>query len=165
MVKTNFKDEKDLRNKTIHLAFSENELNEIDKHVGKNSTTRTAFIRDAIWRKITLKTSEQSTSQFSDSNSDLIFEYLEEIKKDIKRMNITKEIQGIFSTLKMMSGENKASKNMEIVDKVLKEHDGKLKITKLMSETGLNGLVYDVLAYYPEKYKINPKTNEVELHE
>ena len=166
MGKTKFKDPKDIRDKTVHINFSENEITKIDEYVGKNNTTRTAFIRDAIWRKIALtQKPEASNSQFSDSTGNLIFESLEEIKKEIKRFNIVKELEGIHSTLRTLESESNIKKNMIIVDEILKKHDGKLKMTKLMIETGLSGSLSGIIAYYPEKYKFNSKTSEVELNE
>lgn len=51
--KKGYKDPKDVRNKMIHLGFSENDIEEIDEYVKESSlNTRTAFIRDAISEKI-----------------------------------------------------------------------------------------------------------------
>lgn len=52
MPKTKFKDTKDIRDKAIHLAFSENEITQIDTIVKENYYgTRTNFIRVAIFDK------------------------------------------------------------------------------------------------------------------
>jgi len=147
-------DPEDKRTKLIHLAFSPNEIQEIDKHVKQANTSRTEFIRQAIQDKIMkIKNPEmfdKTTSNFNPSEFD---EYVRNIKLTVKQQNeileklaIVNQIQDNFTLLKSMAKQPEIAKNEKIIIDLIKEH-GPLKPLKIMDLADLRShKVYDVIS-------------------
>ena len=150
-------DQKDVRNKTIHIAFSENEITQIDKYCNLDDvklTTRTAFIREAIFDKIRRiknpKDYNQITKQF---DGEQISEFLKEIKTSNKqqkeilnRLVIVDQIQTNFKMLKNIAKEPEIEKNEKRIIALLTKHK-KLKPLKIMELSELSShKIYDVIS-------------------
>jgi len=150
-------DQKDIRNKTIHIAFSENEISQIDKYCKHDKiklTSRTEFIRQAIFDKIRRIENPEDYNLISKKfDVDQITEFLKEIKttteqqKDIlKRLEIVDQIQTNFKVLKNIAKEPEIEKNEKLIIELLKEHK-KLKPLKIMNLSGLSShRIYDVIS-------------------
>jgi len=150
-------DKKDVRNKTVHIAFSENELSQIDKYCKYEDlklTTRTEFIRQSIFDKIRrIENPELYNPVTKGLDSDQISEFLKEIKitnkqqKDIlKRLEIVNEIQNNFKVLKNMAKEPEMELNEKTIIGLLTEHK-KLKPLKIIKLSGLSShKIYDVIS-------------------
>ena len=150
-------DQKDIRNKTIHVAFSENEISQIDnycKHDKIKLTSRTEFIRQAIFDKIRrIEEPELYNSISKKFDVDQISEILKEIKSSndqqkeiLKRLIIVDQIQSNFKVLKDMAKQPELEANEKIVIDLLIEHK-KLKPLKIMKLSGLSSnKIYDVIS-------------------
>ena len=153
MAKTNFKDPKDIRNKLIHLAFSENEITKIDKYVDDgNYPTRTEFIRQAIFDKFD-RTENPDLFMTKTSNNGNLSEFLEEVranteqqKEILKTLPILNKIQQTLGILKTLTKQPEIEKNKKIVIDLLKKHKH-LKPLKIMELSKLaSHEVYDVIS-------------------
>ncbi len=153
MKKTDFKDPKDIRDKMIHLAFSENEVTKIDKYVDDgNFPTRTEFIRRAIYDKID-RIDNPEVFMTKTVNNGRIFEFLEEVranneqqKEILKTLPILNEIQQTLGVLQTLTKRPEIEKNKKIVIELLKEHTH-LKPLKIMELSKLASYeVYDVIS-------------------
>lgn len=153
MAKTNFKDPKDIRDKLVHLAFSENEIIEIDKFVDEgNYPTRTEFIRQAIFDKIN-RIENPDLFMTKTTNNGKISEFLEEVranneqqKKILKKLGILNEIQQTLGILKNLTKRPEIEKNKKIIIELLKKHKH-LKPLKIMELSKLaSHEVYDVIS-------------------
>lgn len=150
-------DQKDIRNKTIHIAFSENEVSQIDKYCKHDKiklTSRTEFIRQAIFDKIRRIENPQAYNQIRKTfDIDQISEFLKEIKTSndqqkeiLKRLEIVDQIQNNFKVLKNMADQPEIEKNEKLIIALLIEHK-KLKPLKIMKESKLSSnKVYDVIS-------------------
>lgn len=150
-------DQKDVRNKTIHIAFSENEITQIDKYCKLNDiklTTRTAFIREAIFDNIRRIKNPKDYSPIGQKfDGEQISEFLKEIKTSNKqqkeilnRLVIVDQIQTNFKVLKNMAKEPEIEKNEKLIVVLLTEHK-KLKPLKIMKLSGLSShKIYDVIS-------------------
>ena len=151
------KESLDIRNKTIHIAFSENEVSQIDKYCKHDKiklTSRTEFIRQAIFDKIRRIENPEVNNQISKKfDVDQISEFLKEIKSSndqqkeiLKRLIIVDQIQSNFKVLKDMAKQPELEANEKIVIDLLTEHK-KLKPLKIMKLTGLSShKIYDVIS-------------------
>ena len=150
-------DQKDIRSKTIHIAFSENEVSQIDKYCKHDKvklTSRTEFIRQALFDKIRRIENPEVYNQISKSfDVDQISEFLKEIKASneqqkaiLKRLIIVDQIQTNFKVLKEMGKQPEIEVNEKIVIDLLTEHK-KLKPLKIMKLSGLSShKIYDVIS-------------------
>ena len=150
-------DQKDIRSKTIHIAFSENEVSQIDKYCKHDKiklTSRTEFIRQALFDKIRRIENPEVYNQISKSfDVDQIPEFLKEIKASneqqkaiLKRLIIVDQIQSNFKVLKDMGKQPEIEVNEKIVIDLLTEHK-KLKPLKIMKLSGLSShKIYDVIS-------------------
>jgi len=150
-------DHKDIRNKTIHIAFSENEISQIDKlckHDEIKLTSRTEFIRQAIFDKIRKIENPEDNNRISKKfDADQISEFLKEIKTSneqqkeiLNRLIIVDQIQTNFKVLKNMAKQPEIEKNEKLVIELLTEHK-KLKPLKIMKLSGLSShKIYDVIS-------------------
>lgn len=123
----------EIRNKTVHIAFSEMELSKIDKYCMYGElklTTRTEFIRQAIFDKIRNKEHPQNTTS-SVSNVKAIekLDYLIELQET--DLEISKLIKQKFTTINGIKNGYKSLKEL-ISDKTFKENF-KLKADKIQS--------------------------------
>ena len=165
MPQKEYKNPQDLRNKSVHLAFSENEIADLDKY--REKTTRTQFIRQALNDKyIRIEHPEMFGGGSSSSNNENVLELLNKINisnDDIKKFlktTLVKEINKTLKVLKTMVNEPIVEKNKEIVINILKEH-GKLRVPKLMELSNLrNHEFYDVISD-DSLFSLSPK-NEIE---
>lgn len=153
MAKTNFKDQKDIRNKFIHLAFSENEITKIDKYVDEgNYPTRTEFIRQAIFDKFN-RIENPDVFMTKTINNGEISDFLEEVrtnneqlKKIFKILPTLHEIQQTLGILQTLTKQPEIEKNKKIVIELLKKHKH-LKPLKIMEMSKLaSHEVYDVIS-------------------
>ncbi|MHA1874889.1 MAG: ribbon-helix-helix protein, CopG family [Promethearchaeota archaeon] len=143
----------DKRNKLIHLAFSQNEITEIDKHVKQANTSRTEFIRQAIQDKIMKIENPELFNPASNVNTSDFSEFLKEIKTSnkqqkiiLEKLSIVKQIQDNFTLLKTIAKEPEIMENEKIIIDILKEH-GPLKPLKIMDLADLRShKVYDVIS-------------------
>lgn len=143
----------DKRTKLIHLAFSPNELKEIDVNVKKANTSRTEFIRQAIQDKI-MKIENpalfNSALNIDNSNFD---EFLKEIKTSnkqqkiiLEKLSIVKQIQDNFTLLKTIAKEPEILQNEKVIIDLIREK-GPLKPLEIMDLANLCSLeVYDVIS-------------------
>jgi len=150
-------EQKDIRNKTIHIAFSENEVSQIDKYCKHDKiklTSRTEFIRQAIFDKIRRIENPEDNNRISKKfDVDQISEFLKEIKASneqqeaiLKRLIIVDQIQSNFKVLKNMAKQPELEENEKIVIDLLIEHK-KLKPLKIMKLSGLSShKVYDIIS-------------------
>ena len=150
-------DQKDIRSKTIHIAFSENEVSQIDKYCKHDNiklTSRTEFIRQAIFDKIRrIENPEVNNHMSKKFDVDQISEFLKEIKSSndqqkaiLKRLIIVDQIQSNFKVLKDMAKQPEMEKNEKLVIDLLTEHK-KLKPLKIMKLAGLSShKIYDVIS-------------------
>ncbi|MBA7700214.1 hypothetical protein ES703_108923 [subsurface metagenome] len=150
-------DHKDIRNKTIHIAFSENEISQIDKYCKHDKiklTSRTEFIRQAIFDKIRrIENPEVYNHTNKKFDVDQISEFLKEIKASneqqqeiLRRLIIVDQIQTNFKVLKNMAKQPEMEKNEKIIIELLTKHK-KLKPLKIMDLSGLSShKVYDVIS-------------------
>ncbi len=150
-------DHKDIRKKTIHIAFSENEVSQIDKYCKHDKikvTSRTEFIRQAIFDKIRRIENPEAYNQINKKfDIDQISEFLKEIKTSndqqkeiLKRLEIVDQIQNNFKVLKNMANQPEIEKNEKLIIALLIEHK-KLKPLKIMKESRLSSnKVYDVIS-------------------
>jgi len=151
MTKTKI-DPENKRDKLIHLAFSQNELEDIDKHVKQANTSRTEFIRQAIQDKI-MKINNPELFNVVNSNTSDFSEFLREIKTSnkqqkiiLEKLSIVKQIQDNFSLLKSMSKQPEIDLNEKIIIKLIREH-GPLKPLEIMDLGDLRShKVYDVIS-------------------
>ena len=151
MTKTKI-DPENKRDKLIHLAFSSNELEDIDKHVKQANTSRTEFIRQAIQDKI-MKINNPELFNVVNSNTSDFSEFLREIKTSnkqqkiiLEKLSIVKQIQDNFSLLKSMSKQPEIDLNEKIIIKLIREH-GPLKPLEIMDLGDLRShKVYDVIS-------------------
>jgi len=145
-------DPENKRDKLIHLAFSQNELEDIDKHVKQANTSRTEFIRQAIQDKI-MKINNPELFNVVNSNTSDFSEFLREIKTSnkqqkiiLEKLSIVKQIQDNFSLLKSMSKQPEIDLNEKIIIKLIREH-GPLKPLEIMDLGDLRShKVYDVIS-------------------
>lgn len=153
MPKTNFKDPKDIRDKMVHLAFSENEIISVDKYVEEcNYPTRTEFIRQAIFDKIN-RIENPELFMTKTTNNGRISEFLEEVKANneqqkeiLKKLGILDEIQENLGILQTLTNRPEIEKNKKIVIELLKKHKH-LKPLKIMELSKLaSHEVYDVIS-------------------
>ncbi len=148
------KDDKDKRTNLVHLAFSENELKDIDKYRGKTSahTTRTSFIRDAINEKIMRIENPEKFGRVS-SNEEQLKEIKELQLKQLKlskaieeRLSIVNGINETFKALKQSISKEEIAEYCKTIISMLKVHK-KVKIQKLMLLTGYKQkIIYDCIA-------------------
>ena len=150
-------DQKDIRKKTIHIAFSENEITQIDKYCKHDEiklTSRTEFIRQAIFEKIRRIENPEDNNPISKKfDGDQISEFLKEIKSSnkqqkeiLKRLLIVDQIQNNFKMLKNIVKEPEIEKNEKLIIVLLTEHK-KLKPLKIMKLSGLSShKIYDVIS-------------------
>ena len=150
-------DQKDIRKKTIHIAFSENEITQIDKYCKYDEiklTSRTEFIRQAIFEKIRRIENPEDNNPISKKfDGDQISEFLKEIKSSnkqqkeiLKRLLIVDQIQTNFKMLKNIVKEPEIEKNEKLIIVLLTEHK-KLKPLKIMKLSGLSShKIYDVIS-------------------
>ena len=150
-------DQKDIRNKTIHIAFSENEVSQIDKYCKHDKiklTSRTEFIRQAIFDKIRRIENPEVNNHISKKfDVDQISEFLKEIKSSneqqkaiLKRLIIVDQIQSNFKVLKNMAKQPEIEKNEKQIIELLTKHK-KLKPLKIMDLSGLSShKIYDVIS-------------------
>jgi len=150
-------DQKDIRSKTIHIAFSENEVSQIDKYCKHDKiklTSRTEFIRQAIFDKIRRIENPEVNNHISKKfDVEQISEFLKEIKSSndqqkeiLKRLIIVDQIQSNFKVLKDMAKQPEMEKNEKLVIDLLTEHK-KLKPLKIMKLSGLSShKTYDVIS-------------------
>ena len=152
MTKTKI-DPENKRDKLIHLAFSQNELEDIDKHVKQANTSRTEFIRQCIQDKIMKIENPELFSTASNVNTSDFSEFLKEIKTSnqqqkiiLEKLSIVKQIQDNFSLLKSMSKQPEIDLNEKIIIKLIREH-GPLKPLEIMDLGDLRShKVYDVIS-------------------
>ena len=153
MAKTNFKDPKDIRDKMVHLAFSENEITKIDKYVDNgNYPTRTEFIRQAIFEKIN-RIENPDLYMTKTTNNDKISEFLDEVrvtneqqKEILKKFTVLNEIQDTLGILQTLTKRPEIEKNEKIVIELLKKHEH-LKPLRIMELSKLaSHEVYDVIS-------------------
>lgn len=150
-------DQRDIRSKTIHIAFSENEVSQIDKYCKHDKiklTSRTEFIRQAIFDKIRRIENQELYNPISKQfDGDQISEFLKEIKTSnkqqksiLKRLIIVDQIQTNFKVLKEMAKQPEIEVNEKIIIALLIEHK-KLKPLKIMKLSGLSShKVYDIIS-------------------
>lgn len=150
-------DQKDIRNKTIHMAFSENEVSQIDKYCKQDKiklTSRTEFIRQAIFDKIRRIENPESYNHISKKfDVDQISEFLKEIKSSneqqkeiLKRLIVVDKIQSNFKVLKEMAKQPELEENENLLINLLTEHK-KLKPLKIVKLSGLSShKIYDVIS-------------------
>lgn len=151
--KKTFKDPKDIRDKLIHLAFSDNEIDKIDKYVEEaNYPTRTEFIRQAISDKINRITNPE-LYMTKTTNNGKISDFLEEVRVNneqqkaiLKKLRTLNEIQETLGVLKTLTKQPEIEKNKKMVIELLKKHKC-LKPLKIMELTKLIPHdVYDVIS-------------------
>ncbi|MFX1313497.1 MAG: hypothetical protein ACFFHD_12910 [Promethearchaeota archaeon] len=156
------------RNKIVHIAFTKEELEEIDNN--NDCSTRSEFIRLAIEEKIRKIKNPNIYNGIGIGtiNQELLEKLLKSQERQEKRLKIIEErnttLEQINEILKSMkpSFEKKEVERYKVsIDKILDEHNGKYNIKKLMEETKLHNDLYNVLAAFSEEYKINSK-KEVE---
>ena len=150
-------DQKDIRNKTIHMAFSENQVSQIDKYCKQDKiklTSRTEFIRQAIFDKIRRIENPESYNHISKKfDVDQISEFLKEIKSSneqqkeiLKRLIVVDKIQSNFKVLKEMAKQPELEENENLLINLLTEHK-KLKPLKIVKLSGLSShKIYDVIS-------------------
>ncbi|MFW9971151.1 MAG: ribbon-helix-helix domain-containing protein [Candidatus Odinarchaeota archaeon] len=153
MAKSNFKDPKDIREKLVHIAFSENEVNEIDNFAEEgNYSTRTEFIRQAVFDKIN-RIKNPDLFMTKTQNNGKISEFLEEVrvnneqqKEILKKLSILNDIQQTLGVLQSLTKQPEIEKNKKIIIELLKKHKH-LKPLKIMELSKLaSHEVYDVIS-------------------
>ena len=139
------------------MAFSENEVSQIDKYCKQDKiklTSRTEFIRQAIFDKIRRIENPESYNHISKKfDVDQISEFLKEIKSSneqqkeiLKRLIIVDKIQFNFKVLKEMAKQPELEENENLLINLLTEHK-KLKPLKIVKLSGLSShKIYDVIS-------------------
>ena len=139
------------RDKIVHIAFTENELKEIDKYRKEFNTTRSNFIRNAITEKIRRIKNPNIYNGIGSINKEVLEKLL---KNQEKQENYSKiiskklEILGQIQTnLSLLREERKnLVKEEQIIIKLLKDHE-KLKPLKIIELSKLpSNIVYDVIS-------------------
>lgn len=124
-----------IRNKTIHIAFSEREINEIDKHCMHGTlkiTTRTEFIRQAIFDKIRNIENPEVNTINNPKNYVQVIDFLKDITKKLEHQEkVNRIIEQKLTTINGIKNGYKSLKEL-ISDKTIKENL-KLKTEKIQS--------------------------------
>lgn len=149
------KDLKDKRKKLVHLAFSENELNEIDKIRKQLKTTRTEFIRQAINDKIMRIENPEAFKEIVtiDVDNKQLKEILEMTSESSEKIDILLEkfdtinkIKNTLSTLNLMINRPALQEKELVIIELLKKHK-ELKPNKIMELTGFTiEEIYDIIS-------------------
>jgi len=159
MVKKTPKTE-EIRDKTVHIAFSESEKNKIRDYAKEGNTTISEFIRQAIYDKMRVIENPEKYQDITSSEQQLK-EIQETQKKQmelqnliLERMNVVNGINETFEALKPLISKEKVKEICDTIISMLKVHKT-LKIEKLMLLTGFDKkVVYDCIAVN-EKLVIN----------
>lgn len=161
---------KEKRDKTVHIAFSKSELTNIDKYRKESNSTRSNFIRNAIYEKIRRIDNPNIFNNIGlgPINQELLEKLINNQEKQEKLNKIIEQklkvIDQIYANLSLLekSKENgELARNEQIVIELLKEHKH-LKPMKLMKLSGLPSYrIYDVISN-AKLFKINVN-GEVEL--
>ena len=139
-----YKDPKDVKNKLVHMSFSENELEEIEKYVLESPVvTRTAFIREAISDKINrIKNPELFMTKTV--NNGKIGEFLDEIrgltatqKQIVDQLKDFDELKSSLRTLQTFVRKTETHNNEKIIVDLLKTHKH-LTPVKIIEKTELS---------------------------
>ena len=139
------------RNKIVHIAFTENELKEIDKYRKEFNTTRSNFIRNAITEKIRRIKNPNIYNGIGSINKEVLDKLLRNQEKQENYSKIISkklEILGqIRTNLSLLREERKnLVKEEQIIIKLLKDHE-KLKPLKIIELSKLpSNIIYDVIS-------------------
>ena len=159
------------RDKRIHIAFNESELEEIDKYRKESKTTRSNFIRQAIFEKIRRIENPEINIGNMENINDLMTQLLNGQKKQqevnkliMERATTGKDLKNSFNALKgLVKNANGKIKRMKIIN-LLKAH-GSLRINKLIELSGFSKeTIYELIADQ-EIFSINLKTGGIKLNE
>lgn len=161
---------KEKRDKVVHIAFSENELNNIDKYCKDSNSTRSNFIRNSIYEKIRRIDNPNIFNGIGlgPINQELLEKLINNQEKQEKlnkiieeKLNVIDQIYENLSILEKEKENGELARNEQIVIEILKEHKH-LKPLKLMKLSGLPSYrIYDVISN-SKLFKINVN-GEVEL--
>ena len=139
------------RDKTVHIAFTENELEEIDKYRKEFNTTRSNFIRNAITEKIRSIKNPNIYNGIGSINQELLEKLLRNQEKQENYSKIISKkveiLDKILANLTLLREERKnLVKEEQIIIKLLKDHK-KLKPLKIIELSKLpSNIVYDVIS-------------------
>ncbi len=161
---------KEKRDKVVHIAFSESELKNIDNYRKKSNSTRSNFIRNSIYGKIRRIDNPNIFNNIGlgPINKELLEKLINNQEKQEKLNKIIEEklkvIDQIYENLSILEKEKENGElatNEQIVIELLKEHKH-LKPMKLMKLSRLPSYrIYDVISN-SKLFKINV-SGEVEL--
>jgi len=148
----NRKEPNEIRNRLVHIAFSEEEINKIDIFVEKALTTRTDFIRQAIFDKIRLiehpelETGEQLSQaklEEIEKNTRLMLELQQQYSEQAKIVN---EINKSLSLLQEYSLQERVDSEKENVFNILEVH-GELTPGEILEKIALpEEVLFKILA-------------------
>lgn len=139
------------RDKMVHIAFTENELKEIDKYRKEFNTTRSNFIRNAITEKIRSIKNPNIYNGIGSINKEILEKLLRNQEKQENYSKIISKkveiLDKILVNLALLKEERKnLIKEEQIIIKLLKDHE-KLKPLKLIELSELpSNIVYDVIS-------------------
>ena len=141
------------RDKFVHIAFTENELKEIDKYRKEFNTTRSNFIRNAIIEKIRRIKNPNIYNEIGlgSINQKLLEKLLRNQERQEKYSKIISKkvevLDKILTNLALLREERKnLVKEEQIIINLLKDHK-KLKPLKLIELSKLpSNIVYDVIS-------------------
>ncbi len=139
------------RDKIVHIAFTENEIKEIDKYRKEFNTTRSNFIRNAITEKIRSIKNPNIYNGIGSINKEILEKLLRNQEKQENYSKIISKkvetLDKILVNLALLKEERKnLVKEEQIIIKLLKDHE-KLKPLKLIELSELpSNVVYDVIS-------------------
>jgi len=139
------------RDRMVHIAFTENELKEIDEYRREFNTTRSSFIRNAITEKIRIIKNPNIHIGIGSINQELLEKlFINQEKQEKYHKIISKKVEILDKILVNLSLLREERKNLvkeeQIIIKLLRDHE-KLKPLKIIELTKLPiNIIYDVIS-------------------